>query len=226
MQKGGYVTDINCAGLGCTLDYVIEHDPSEEGPGALEIKNVDWLIHKRSWEIEPPPHILLQHQHQLAATGYSWGAICCLVGGNDLRTYRYKARPALIAEIRRRVAEFWKSIDGNQPPPVDGSDSATDVLRALYPELVDDAVEITSNEWAEAAHDLSNAAAARKSAADWYDLAKNRIIQLLSGHKRGWGNGWEVNTKITPANEGREPRPGELIGVRKESRSYSAKEMT
>ncbi len=226
VQKGGYVSDDNCEGLGCTLDYVIDYDPAERGPGALEIKNVDWLVHKRSWETEPPPHILLQHQPQLAATGYEWGAVCCLIGGNDLRVYRYKARPLLIADIRRRVKEFWKSIDEGKEPPVDGSDSAAAVLAALHPQVTDDAVDMrNNNEWAEAAHGLYMAAEARRQANDDYDLAKNRIVQLLGGHKRGWGNGWTVDTKITAENPGREPKPGELIGKRKESRSYTAKEM-
>lgn len=227
VQKGGYFADVHCPGLGASLDFVIEYDPKERGPGVLEIKNVDWLIHKKSWETEPPPHILLQLMHQLAATGYGWGAVCCLIGGNDLRIYRYAARPKLIADIRRKVTEFWKSIDEGKEPPVDGSESASAVLKALYPEVIDDAVDMRErNEWAEAAHGLYMAAEARKEANNDYDLAKNRIVKLLDGHKRGWGNGWTVDTKIVSANPGREPKPGELIGKRAEARSYTAKEMT
>lgn len=225
VQKGGYVSDILCPGLGCTLDYTVDYDPDEKGPGVLEIKNVDWLVHKRSWDDEPPPHILLQHQHQLAATGYSWGAVCCLIGGNDLRTYRYKARPKLIDDIRHKVTEFWRSVDANQAPSVDGSESASAVLRALYPDIVDDAVHMTSSEWAEACHQLFDAGKARKTANDDYDEAKNRVIELLGMHKRGYGMGWQVNTAITPENPGRPPEPGELIGVRKEVRRYTCKEM-
>lgn len=227
ITKGGYVSDNLCEGLGCTLDFIIESDPAETGPGALEIKNVDWLVHRKSWDEDPPAHILLQHQHQLAATGYTWGAVCCLVGGNDLRVYRYKARPRLITEIRRKVAEFWKSVDENREPPIDGSPSASEVVAALHSSVIDDSIDMReSNEWAEAAHALWFAAAARKRADEEYDLAKNRVAQLLAGHKRGWGNGWKVNTRITPENPGRLPKPGELIGKRKESRSYVAEEMT
>lgn len=230
VQKGGYVSDIQCEGLGCTLDYVIDYDPTESGPGALEIKNVDWLVHKRSWNDEPPPHILLQLQHQLAATGYSWGAVCCLIGGNDLRTYRYKARAAIITDIRRRVREFWKSVDENKEPSVDGSTSASSILAALYPEVADDAVDMReNNEWAEAAHGLYMAAEARRNANDEYDLKKNRVAKLLDGHKRGWGNGWAVNTAVTAASLGKEITAadvGKIVGARKESRSFTAKEMT
>jgi predicted phage-related endonuclease len=224
--KGGYATDPATPGLGCTLDFVIASDTEEDGPGALETKSIDWLIHKRSWtDDEPPPHVLLQLQHQLAATGYSWGAVAALVGGNDLRLYRYKARPKLIAEIRRRVIEFWASIEAGQPPPVDGSDSASAVLASLYPEIIDDAVNMSlSNEWAEAANGLYDAAEARRAAGHAYDEAKNRIVALLDGHRRGWGNGWAVNCSVTPANPGREPKPGELVGKRAETRRYTVKE--
>lgn len=229
VQKGGYVSDRECEGLGCTLDFTIEYDPAEKGPGCLEIKNVDWLIHKRSWESEPPPHILLQLQHQLAATGYSWGAICCLIGGNDLRTYRYKARPLVIAEIRRKVREFWKSIDEGKEPPVDGSESASHVLKSLFPVVAPDDIDMrANNEWAERAHAFYMAAESRKAADDIYDLEKNRVTQLLDGHKRGWGNGWQVNTVIRSENPGKiitAADVGKVIGARKESRSYIAKEM-
>lgn len=227
IHKGGYVSDPTTKGLGCTLDYIIDSDPDEDGPGALEIKNVDWMVHKRSWtNDEPPPHILLQLQHQLAATGYSWGVVAAFVGGNDLRIYRYKARPALIAQIRRRVTDFWASIDAGQEPPVDGSDSASAVLAALYPEIIDDAIDLSANnEWSSAAHAFFNAGIDRRAANDAYEGAKNNVVALLGGHKRGYGNGWTVNTSITPENPGREPRPGELIGVRKEVRKYIVIEM-
>jgi predicted phage-related endonuclease len=226
VQKGGYFTDAHCEGVGASLDYIIDFDPAEKGPGVLEIKNVDWLVHKRSWDTEPPPHILLQLMHQLAATGYSWGAVCCLISGNDLRTYRYKARPLLIEDIRRKVREFWRSIDEGKEPPVDGSESASAVLKALHPTVADDAIDMRdNNEWAEAAHGFYMAGDARRDANDAYELAKNRVVHLLNGHKRGWGNGWQVNTSITPENPGRPPKPGELVGKRAEVRKYSVKEM-
>jgi predicted phage-related endonuclease len=234
ISKGGYVSDPTTPGLGCTLDYVILQPGPEEialgftGPGILEAKNVDWMVHKRTWtNDEPPPHILLQVQHQLAATGYTWGAIPGLVGGNDLKIYRYPARPRLIADIRRRVREFWTSIDAGQEPPVDGSTSASAVLASLYPEVVDDAIDMTTNnEWPEAAKDFQEAGAARKAADAAYDLAKNRVVELLAGHKRGWGGGWSVTTAITAAKADRAAEPGEIIKGRAETRRYTVKEIT
>lgn len=225
ISKGGYVQDTTTPGLGCTLDFEIESDPSEDGPGCLEAKNVDWMVFRRSWTAaEPPVHILLQLQHQLAATGYSWGCVAGLVGGNDLRIYRYKARPKLIQEIRRRVAEFWESIDHKREPPVDGSDGASSVLRSLYPEIADDAIDMTGvNEWPEAVAEFMAAARERKNANEVYDLAKNRVAALLADHKRAYGAGYSVSTAITAEIPDRPAMPGEIIRGRAEARRYSAK---
>lgn len=226
IEKGGYVSDPTTEGLGCTLDFVIASDPDEDGPGVLEAKNVDWLIHRRSWrDAEPPFHILLQLQHQLAATGYAWGAVVALVGGNDLRVYRYKARPKLIDEIRRRVRQFWASIELGLEPAPDGSSSASHVLASLYPEPIDDAVDMSfDNEWSEAAQALFNAAIDQREADRQYKAARNRVARLLGDHRRGYGNGWSVTCSIQPARPGREPESGELIGKKAEVRRYIVRE--
>ena len=61
-------------GFGATLDRIIAApgptDEGCEGPGVLELKNVDWIAHRRTWGDEPPLHILLQLQAQLLATGF------------------------------------------------------------------------------------------------------------------------------------------------------------
>jgi predicted phage-related endonuclease len=227
IRKGGYASDATTPGLGCSLDFIIDTDPLHDGPGVLETKSTDWLVHKRSWtDDEPPLHILLQLQHQLAATGYKWGAVAALVGGNDLRVYQYDARPKLIAEIRQRVTGFWASIDEGKEPPVDGSDSASAVLRALHTVLDDDALDMTtSNEWAEAAQQFYVAGELRRSAEKEYEAAKNRVAHLMDGHARAFGNGWQVKCAVTPENPGRPPKPGELVGKRAETRRYSVKEM-
>lgn len=228
VRRGRYAIADDCR-LGASLDFEIDHDPTGqfEGPGVMETKNVDWLQHRRKWtDDEPPAHILLQNQAQLAATGYAWGAIPALVGGNDLRIHVYAARPTLIAEIKRRVDAFWQSVADGTPPPADGSDSASHVLAHLYAEPEDDAVDMSANnEWSEAVAELIRAQKARKDADGAYDLAKNRVAALLGNYKRGWGGGFSVSTAITAAKQDRPAREGEIIKGRSETRRYTAKEM-
>ena len=226
VTPGRYAVD-DTAQMAASLDFEIAADPENEyeGPGILETKNVDWLVHRRSWtDGEPPPHILLQLQHQLACTGFKWGVIAAIIGGNELRTYRYAARPALAADIRKRVTAFWASAS---PPPVDGSDGAAHVLRELYPEPVDDAADMRdNNEWPEAVQAFIEAGAAQREAKAVYDEAKNRVVALLGPYKRAWGGGYSVSTAITPAKPPRSARPEEVISGRAEVRRYTAKETT
>lgn len=143
IAKGGYVQHPTVPGLACTLDFVIASVPpggfvgEKWGPGSLEIKNVDWLQHKRQWGDEPPLHIELQLQHQLACTGYEWGAVVCLIGGNQLaEPYYFERRPKITAEIEKRVAAFWVSVEASKEPAVDGSDTTAAAIAAMFPEHV------------------------------------------------------------------------------------------
>lgn len=121
-------------GMGCTVDrFVIDH---ERGPGVVEIKDVDWLEHRRLWtETHAPAHIELQLQHQLAVTGFEWGAIACFVKGssNDVLIYERKPEPAVMAEIVRAVTDFWRSVHAGEAPEPFGAVEESETLRVLYP---------------------------------------------------------------------------------------------
>lgn len=225
VEKGGYVADPTMLGMGCTLDF-IAHDPARPGPGALEIKNVDWLVHKRSWtDGEPPMHIGLQLQHQLACTGYTWGVVAGLVGGNTPVLYPYQAKPKLIAEIRRRVAAFWQSIVDGEEPPVDGSDAAAAVIRAMNPEALDEEADLLNdNEAPEICAQLLSATEARKKADAEESEAKNRLAAKLGGYKRALVQGYRISVAVT-SEKAPQPAPADyLIPGRKETRRIIVKE--
>lgn len=229
VRKGRFAIADDCEGMSASLDFEVDADVlgEFEGHGVLETKNVDWMVHRRSWtDGEPPIHILIQLQHQLGCTGYQWGMVASLVGGNDLRLYRYAARPALITDIKNRVRKFWADVHAGRTPDVSKSESSARVLASLYPAPVDDAVDMNwSNEWPGAVADFIASGKAKKEAEAAYDEAKNRVVALLGNHKRGWGGGYSVNTAITPAKPDRPAEPGEIIKGRAETRRYTAKEI-
>ncbi len=228
--KGEFSEDATCPGMSCTTDYEIIGGTQPEGfpagPGVLEVKNIDYAEWKRTWTNgEPPMHILLQLQHQMACRGHEWGAIGGFIGGNTVRTYPYIARPALHADIRRRIIAFWQSIREGKPPPVDGSDGAAHVLRTMFPEVDTEALDLTSsNEWPEACAEFLEAAARKKAATADYDLARNRVESLLAGHGRAWGAGYSASVSVTPAKPDRPARVGEIVKGRAESRRLIIKE--
>lgn len=229
LEQGAHVRDATTPGLGATLDFTIVDDGKGNltGPGALEIKNSDWLQHKRTWvDGEPPLHILLQLMHQLASTGYKWGVVVALVGGNRLEQYRYEAKPKLIAEIRRRVAAFWKSIDEDKAPPVDGSDSATAILKALYPQMIDEIADLTQdNELPEICSGMLHAAEQRKALEKLEAEYKNRLRAKIGPHLAAETTGFRVRVSVTEGKPDREALPGEIIKGRAASQRFTVKEL-
>lgn len=131
--------------LCCTLDRRIVGDP--RGLGVCEVKNVSEFVGDE-WDEEPPLMYQAQGQAQLAVTGYTWGALVALIGGNRLVHYDFERNDAFIGAMAERCAEFWARVERREPPDVDASDATAAALAALYPHetgatvmLPDDAAE-------------------------------------------------------------------------------------
>ena len=226
IERGGHVVDPEGSGCAVTLDFTA-HDPARPDPGCLEIKNADWLAHRRSWvDGEPPEHILLQLQQQLLCTGRTWGVVACLVGGNDLRVYPYEARPKLQALIRAKVRAFWQSIAAGREPPPDGSDAASAVLRALYAKTVDEEADLTAdNALPDICARLLDAAERRRAAEKAEALAKNELAAKLGPHTRAIAQGFRISVAVTVEKPPRPAAPDEIIPGRKEARRLTVKEL-
>ncbi len=229
-RRGGYLQHPTVAGFGCTPDFFILGEAGQP-IAVLETKNADWLIHKRQWGAEPPMHILLQTQTQLACSGLDTVYVAALVGGNDLQIYPYERRPAIIAEIERRVAEFWRSIEEGREPPVDGSDSTADALKAIYPTDNGDDLPAdfsADNELPDLCARYQRAKAAERQAKGEADEARNSILAKLGEHRAGRCVGWSF---IAPFRKGSPDREittdmvGQTIKGRAGSRVLSVKEL-
>lgn len=181
IERAEYAQHRYVNGMGCSPDFTILAVPS----GILEVKWVDWLVKKRDWGDEPPAHILLQLQHQLACTEQEWGAIGCIVGGNEPVVWKYDRRPKLIAEIEQRVRNFWCSIEEDNEPPIDGSVSTAEGLARLYPATIDEVEDLTADEHAAmACENYLRAGGQRRLYAAAEREARNNLIALM-GRKMG-----------------------------------------
>lgn len=128
------------ARMGSSFDYIItghEHEAASEladhvaryGTGIMEIKNVDFLAHRDRWtKDECPDHIEVQLQQQLELTGYEWGAVVALVGGNRIWIYIRMRDKAVGKALRHAIAKFWSMTEA--PPPVMPDDA--DAIIALH----------------------------------------------------------------------------------------------
>lgn len=126
MDEYGRIPELR---LGSSFDFSLEDGVENETTdgeaflerGLLEIKNVDGLQFKKGWiidsdNVEAPPHIELQVQHQLLVSGRAIAYIGALIGGNNLVLIRREPSEKIHEAIKQKAAAFWKSIDENTPP--------------------------------------------------------------------------------------------------------------
>lgn len=126
--------------IGSSFDFVVLNHPSGK-PAHLEIKNVDGLAFRQNWlrddaEFpEAPEHIEMQVQHQMMVSGFDLSYIGALVGGNESFVIERQREDAVIAAMRARIAEFWRSVDaGQEPAPVMPADAAAVIRLNQYAE--------------------------------------------------------------------------------------------
>jgi len=93
----------------------------QHGPGLMEIKNVDSLIHRfGEWEDdECPVHIEAQLQYQLEIAGLPWGCVVAFVGGNTPHVYIRERDQEIGKEMIKMVTQFWSDIERGIEPDAD-----------------------------------------------------------------------------------------------------------
>lgn len=117
--------------LGATLDGIAD---TPEGLAVVECKNVG-AYNSRDWEAdEPPLRVNVQIQHQIEVAGATHGYAVACVGGNKLVWRRVNRDDRFIAVMLERLAEFWRLVETDTPPEVDGSEATSRTLARLYPD--------------------------------------------------------------------------------------------
>jgi len=111
--------------------------------GVLEVKTAGGHS-AQFWEDGVPEHYQCQVIHQLAVTGKAWADVAVLIGGQDFRIYRIERDEAQIADLIERESAFWKMVESDTQPAVDGSESSGSALAFMYPR--DSGLEIDCTE--------------------------------------------------------------------------------
>ncbi|MDE2422430.1 MAG: hypothetical protein KGO49_14775 [Gammaproteobacteria bacterium] len=86
-----------------------------------------------------------QVQHQMAVTGKSVVDVCVLICGQEIRIYRIERDDELIDRLIELERRFWHYVEQDIQPPVDGTDSARQALRALYPHDSGNFIDLTDD---------------------------------------------------------------------------------
>lgn len=109
--------------------------PVASGYGEVGLLEVKTTSHWRAgdWSDGPPNHVLIQVQHQLAVTGLGRAWVAALVDGRTYREYEVARDDAAIDALIAVEHSFWfDHVAARVPPPIDGSESTADAIRALY----------------------------------------------------------------------------------------------
>jgi len=209
------------AGMGASFDYeIVAADPlaaasesvgtastiarlvEQHGPGILELKTVDYLQFRDTWDdqgddnLEAPPHIELQLQHQLAVAGRAWGAFGVLVAGNRGLLIPRERHAGAIAALEDAVAAFWRRVAAGDPPPVDGARDVQTITQ-LYPRS-DPAAELPEDLAQEAAAlcaEIKAHEAEQKAAEEAMNARKARLKVLLADAEMARVPGYTITYK-------------------------------
>lgn len=187
--------------MGSSYDYEVECP--DRGTGVMEIKNVDYFIHKNTWsKDEAPPHIEIQLQHQLETHGaYNWGCIVAFIGGNNPIPYIRERDREMGAGIRRAIAQFWKSIDDNKEPKPDFYRDG-EAIRALYNPLSDIADKMDDTALAALASQYTRAQEMESFHKKEKEAAASEIIRSLGNNKGAWTTFGKISVSMVKDTQG------------------------
>lgn len=190
----------------------------EHGVGIMEVKNVDGLQFKRGWiadgdDMEAPPHIELQVQHQQEVADLNWTLIAPLVGGNTPRPFYRLRNIEYGATIRTKVAEFWARIDAGVAPDPDYTQDGDTIAKLLANDNGQTADMSDNNRLAELVAEHSNASADMKAAETRKDAAKAEILTIIGANAKVLLNGCYISAGTTKDSAGTLITP-EMVGTR------------
>jgi putative phage-type endonuclease len=190
--------------IGCTPDAYLASDERPD-MGVAEYKNVGHHS-AGDWDEGVPLRTQVQIQGQLAVTGYQWGVAAALLGGNKFVWHRVERNEAFISTLIETCREFWRRIQDQDPPPVDGDKRTTAALFALHPNDNGESVQLP-DELTETAEELAALDRVIKDAEERQAEITNSIRSLIGDATYGLlpdGSGWSWKTQVRKAYEVKE----------------------
>lgn len=147
----------------------------------LEIKTMD--VRKRidldGGDI--PPQYYAQCVHYMAVTGATEWWIAIWQYGQPLKKYCIKRDEEEIQTLIEAEQAFWKCVEEDTPPDIDGSESTAATLRALHPNDVDNRVFLLRSEESEKWKSLNEKVKKAKARLKLLEEEKKQIENVFKG---------------------------------------------
>jgi putative phage-type endonuclease len=164
------------------LDGVCEHP--DYGTCVFEAKTAS-AYKAGEWSDAIPDEYMLQVQHYLAVTGYKGAYIAALIGGNTFKWKFIERDDDLIAMLIKLEAEFWRCVQTNTPPPLDGTEASSKFICERFPSSIPQ----SKIELPETAGELIRKYESACEQLDFYteqkQEAENQLKQMLGEHEVG-----------------------------------------
>lgn len=104
--------------------------------GILECKTTGAHM-ARFWEAGPPHEHILQVMHYLAVTGFEYGYIAVLIGGQHYAHWLIERDQEVIDYLIDIEGCFWyQHVVTKEAPELDGSRSSSDLIASMYPDSI------------------------------------------------------------------------------------------
>lgn len=193
--------------------YCVNADEIDiSGRGVLEAKNTG-----NKPELVPAPYRgPLQLQAQMMCTGASWGAVCVLYGGNELRIFVYKASDETQNAIKAAILDFEERKKNYDWYPILSSNDGN----TAYPRVDDGAppLELDDSEALSYLEDLVDAKRKKKIAEQQIASAEAGLKEFLGSHEQATGLVGNILYRVSWPMRTKKASPEKVIPAKPEER--------
>ena len=170
----------------------IDRDVVGEDAG-LECKTVDSLSMGKFKNGEFPANFYVQCVHSMAITGAKRWYLAVLIGNKEFKWFTIERDEAEISALMTAEADFWKLVETDTPPAVDGTEATTEALKTIYAECDDSICDLTAF-----SENLRQFMALKKQIKELEALANevaNKVKEFMGGSGIGECPGYKVSWK-------------------------------
>lgn len=157
----------------------------------LEIKTTNSLPNMRMLKGgEFPDAWYCQMTHYLAVTGKAKAYLAVLVNCREFKIFELERDEEEIKSLMAAESRFWDCVKNNVPPALDGTESTSDTIKALYPES--DGSECNLMAFGSKLQRYSELGERIKDLKAEQDLIANEIKEYMGASAKGECDGYKV----------------------------------
>lgn len=189
------------------LDGIVYREGRDSQTGVYEGKTCGPYV--KGWDNgAAPPAYIVQVHHYMILTGLSWSLLACLVAGQKLELREIERDESLVQLILEAEGQFVEWCETDTPPPPDGSEATTEVIKRLYRNTTGEIIVLTNDD-AIKVEELRKVKHSQKLIEQERDRLENELKMRLGTATAGVFNGEKLiswpeivqNVKATEAHE-------------------------